>query len=139
MIIEPADRAEIARALKSNTLILFIGAGFSIGATNQLGESIPTGKELCEKLWSFCRLALPYDGRTTLKDLYELSLERDKTQLSFLLQSLFVAKDVPIWYQLVAKPFWFRIYTNEYRRCSRTQFPSGRRKNTIRDCRWLRR
>ena len=36
---------------------------------------------------------------------------RDKTQLSFLLKSLFTAKDVPAWYQFLAKPYWFRIYT----------------------------
>jgi SIR2-like domain len=109
--IESTDRAEIARGLNSNSLVLFVGAGFSVGATNQLDEHMPTGGQLCEKLWHFLRLTPPYDGRTALKDLYELCLARDKTQLSFLLKSLFVAKDVPGWYQLLTKPYWFRVYT----------------------------
>ena len=111
MDIAAAERAEIARAVNSNSLVLFIGAGFSVGAANQLDEPMPTGPQLCEKLWSFLRLAPPYDGRTPLKDLYELCLSRDKVQLSFLLKSLFVAKDVPSWYELLTKPYWFRIYT----------------------------
>ncbi|HEY5075428.1 MAG TPA: SIR2 family protein, partial [Pyrinomonadaceae bacterium] len=111
MNIESIDRAEIARGLNSNSLILFVGAGFSVRATNQLDENMPTGPQLCEKLWQFLRLPPPYDERTTLKDLYELCLLRDKSQLSFLLKSLFVAKDLPDWYRFLTKPYWYRIYT----------------------------
>lgn len=111
MNIDATAREEIARALKSNRLVLFLGAGFSGDATNELDEPIPTSGRLCEKLWSFLRYSSPYDRTTPLRDLYELCLSRDKTQLAFLLKSLFTAKHLPDWYELLKKPYWNRIYT----------------------------
>src|SRR5207244_1731464 len=80
------------------------------GATNQIDEPIPTGDTLCRKLWSFLRFTQDYDG-SSLKDLFELCLTRDKRQLSFLLRDLFTSKDLPVWYKLLPKIFWYRIYT----------------------------
>src|SRR5213080_4174053 len=110
MHIDAAVRTDLARALRSNTLVLFLGAGFSTGATNQLDEPIPTGETLCRKLWSFLRLPQEYDG-SSLQDLFELCLSRDKKQLTFLLRGLFVSKDLAEWYELLPKIYWYRIYT----------------------------
>src|SRR2546429_4572165 len=100
MGLDAVTREELARAIRSNTLILFLGAGFSAGATNQIDEPIPTGDTLCRKLWSFLRFTQDYDG-SSLKDLFELCLTRDKRQLSFLLRDLFTSKDLPVWYKLL--------------------------------------
>jgi hypothetical protein len=110
MNLDGPTREELARALRSNTLALFLGAGFSTGATNQLDEPIPTGETLCRKLWSFLRFTQEYDG-TSLQDLFELCLSRDKKQLAFLLRDLFTSKDLAKWYQLLPKIYWYRIYT----------------------------
>src|SRR5207253_8105747 len=56
MDLDSSARDELARALRTNRLVLFLGAGFSTDATNKLGESIPVGETFCRKLWSFLRL-----------------------------------------------------------------------------------
>jgi len=110
MNLDAFTREELARALRSNSLVLFVGAGFSTGATNQIDEPIPTGETLCRKLWSFLRFTQEYDG-ASLQDLFELCLSRDKKQLAFLLRDLFRSKDLAEWYKLLPKIYWYRIYT----------------------------
>ncbi len=110
MDLDAPTREELARAMRSNTLVLFLGAGFSTEATNQLDEAIPIGEVLCRKLWSFLRFTQEYDG-TSLQDLFELCLRRDKKQLAFLLRDLFTSKELAEWYQLLPKIYWYRVYT----------------------------
>jgi hypothetical protein len=110
MELDSATRDELGRALRTNRLVLFLGAGFSTDATNQRGEPIPIGLQLCEKLWEFLRYSERYDG-TSLQDLFELCLLREKKQLAFLLNDLFRSDRLAQWYELVAKPYWYRIYT----------------------------
>jgi hypothetical protein len=110
MDLDAATRDELGRALRTNRLVLFLGAGFSIEATNQLGEPIPAGETLSRKLWSFLRLSEDYDG-SRLPDLFELSLSRDKKQLAFLLRDLFTVDRLADWYGLLPKAHWYRIYT----------------------------
>lgn len=110
MDLDAPTRDELGRALRTNRLVLFLGAGFSTDAINQLDEPIPVGETLCRKLWSFLRYPQEYDG-TPLKDLFELCLLRDKKQLAFLLRDLFTADRLAPWYELLTKPYWYRIYT----------------------------
>ena len=110
MDLDSATRDELARALRTNRLVLFLGAGFSADATNKLGEPIPLGETLCRKLWSFLRFTKESDDNR-LQDLFELCLAGDKRQLAFLLRDLFTVDRLADWYQLLTKPYWYRIYT----------------------------
>ena len=43
-------RSQMARA----EIILFTGAGFSVGASNRQGQRLPTTAQLKEELWELC-------------------------------------------------------------------------------------
>lgn len=47
------DKEHLERALHSNKVVLFLGAGFSCEAINKNQTKIPTGKKLSEILWRF--------------------------------------------------------------------------------------
>ena len=93
--------------------ILFTGAGFSCAARNVLGENLPTATKLKETLWSICFAETQFDPTTSLQDLYEYALKRNRNQLTELLaKTLSVdSKDIPDWYKLVFSLPWARIYT----------------------------
>jgi hypothetical protein len=53
----PAGKRLIS-AIRSNEAVLFLGAGFSRGATNKLSKPLPTGHELGEDLGSFWNMRM---------------------------------------------------------------------------------
>ena len=65
------DEKYLKRLIARNEVILFLGSGFSLNATNKLGEKFPTGKILAEKIWSFLGYTGDYDG-TSLPELYQV-------------------------------------------------------------------
>jgi hypothetical protein len=93
--------------------ILFTGAGFSCAAKNILGEDLPSGRRLKEKLWPICFPDSPFDPDTTLQDLYEYAVRRNRNRLTEVLtQTLSVdPNQLPGWYKAFFSLPWSRIYT----------------------------
>jgi hypothetical protein len=108
------DENYITRLLGRNEVILFLGAGFSLGAKNQLDENFPSGWKLGEKLWDF----LGYDGNyddddASLPLLYQDFLEtgiKRTEKINFLNQNL-LSGEIPNSYDNICKPYWRKIYT----------------------------
>lgn len=111
-VIQVSDVQYLKRHLHSNRVVLFLGAGFSMGAKNAQGETLPSSNDLAEKLWDYMDYANPYDG-THLGIVYQAALKRPggRTALFDLLNRTLAVTEFPSWYRLVMNLFWYRIYT----------------------------
>lgn len=93
--------------------ILFTGAGFSLSARSVDGKFLPTARGLKEDLWALCFPDDKFDSETTLPDLFEFAVHRNKAKLSELLTRTFTVSetDLPSWYGNVLSLPWQRVYT----------------------------
>jgi hypothetical protein len=93
--------------------ILFTGAGFSAGARNTCGESVPSAGALRTMLWELNFPGMPIEDGSSLQNLYEFALRRNRTKLSELLvRHLTVDPEtVPDWYRKMLSMPWQRCYT----------------------------
>lgn len=107
------DEKYLTRALNRNACILFLGAGFSSLATNRLGKTLPVGTELSADLWGFLGYQGEYDGRTSLADLFQVLIQRGipAARIREFLEQRFLCTDVPDAYNVIVRPYWYRIYT----------------------------
>jgi hypothetical protein len=78
--------------------ILFTGAGFSCAAKNVLGEDLPAGRGLKEKLWPICFPGIDFDPDTSLQDLYQYAAKRHRAALSELLTKTFSVSETGFHY-----------------------------------------
>lgn len=109
-MLNSGDLAYLKRALLSNTVVLFTGAGFSRDATNHSGSALPTGEQFADQLWQY----LGYEGtrgRETLTRLYEAALRQPLAPLRELLKRNFECRSIAGWYSIPASLYWYRIYT----------------------------
>src|SRR4051812_20217773 len=74
--------AELVERLGRRELVLFTGAGFSAGACDRDGLELPSSEHLVEDLWSICFGDEPYDGESSLQDLYDVAATRHPVELS---------------------------------------------------------
>lgn len=113
MQMEASDLARLRSQASRGELILFTGAGFSLGAKNRFGQALPTSGELKHELWKLCYPGEPFDDLSSLGDLYGAALRANKRELSSLLQRrLTVDPDtLPDYYQTLFNFPWFRYYT----------------------------
>ena len=113
MQIEPADLARLRSQASRAEIILFTGAGFSVGAKDYSGRPIPSGWQLKRELWELCYGAEPFDESCSLGDIYGAALRLRKTQLGQLLQERLVVdpRTLPEYYQTLFNFPWFRCYT----------------------------
>lgn len=106
--MELTDAMEIA--LDGNA-VLFVGAGFSLGAMNQLGAAFLNGPLLARRLGTRCGLS----DETPLEDAAEIFLERfGKDALITELLKQFSAQSVADYHRVFAQIPWRRIYTTNY-------------------------
>ena len=112
-IINPNWIAHLKNNFRTARPILFTGSGFSSGAKNIAGESVPTVQRLKEKIWEQCFPEDPFVESTLLQDLYEHALLRSPNMLrDLMLQSLTVTgESVPDWYEPLFSLPWQRCYT----------------------------
>lgn len=104
----------LLRRLNRNEVVLFLGAGFSVDAVNQLGESFPVGKGLGKKIWEFMYSTEPFiDDGTSLQDIYQALLKSGKTfdQIKQFLKENLTVKNYPDYYKYLALAFWYKIYS----------------------------
>ena len=93
--------------------VLFLGAGFSLEAKNQSGQSMPRSSELAQELW---RIAFPddeFDQDASLGDVYHCALSRSRRQLqSYIHQRFTVNSDtLPEFYRTWFSMPWHLCYT----------------------------
>src|ERR1700690_4496617 len=104
------DRDFLLKSITSNSAVLFLGAGFSIGAKNKNGEAIPLAKQFSEILWGFLGYSVVYDG-TNFPTIFESALKRKHSDGQRVLDLNFRCSAIPDWYNFVPQIFWHRIYT----------------------------
>jgi hypothetical protein len=93
--------------------VLFVGAGFSLGAKNASGNPLPDGRALAREYWKICYPAKDFEESTTLQDIYEAAHLRHQAQLKRLtIDRLTVdANTLPDWYKPYVEMPWLRIYS----------------------------
>jgi hypothetical protein len=97
----------------NGSAILFLGAGFSLGAKSRAGRDVPSAAALSEALWALSFGNDPYDPSTQLQDIFETAQSRKPNELALLLREHFTIdpKSCRPWHtELLTMP-WLRIYT----------------------------
>jgi len=105
--------AYLRRQLEHGRLILFTGAGFSLDASDAENRKLPTGPQLARELWDLCFSDEPFDPTSSLQDLYEHALARQRPRLGQLInRRLRVnATSLPPHYRTWLSLPWRRVYT----------------------------
>jgi hypothetical protein len=103
----------LLRQFENGRVILFAGAGFSLGCKDQDGKNLPTGGQLARELWNVTYPDIEFDEWSSLQDIFEVAQKRSpKNVLSFLKRRLSVdASSIPEWYATWLRLPWRRIYT----------------------------
>jgi hypothetical protein len=108
--LHSSDLEIIRSALGANSAVLFLGAGFSIDAINELKTPMPSGRQFAEQLWPLLNIPTPFDN-SPLTKVYEVALKTKHEPLRKLLTDTFTCTSYASWYELVPSFFWHRIYT----------------------------
>lgn len=112
------DIRKFLRGVLDGNSILFLGAGFSVGAKNILDTNFLIGEGLCKKLILDGRIDVSEDSERDLQDLGYVSglyLENNtKRDLIRLLKDNYTCKEVSENQLEIAKANWKRVYTTNY-------------------------
>ncbi len=113
MELEANDFARLRSQASRGELILFTGAGFSLGAKDHSGRPIPSSYDLKRELWQLCYPGEPYDDSSSIGDLYGAAMRLKKSDLTTLLQSRLTAnpETLPEYYLALFNFPWLRCYT----------------------------
>lgn len=111
-MFETGDGEYLKRALSRNEVVLFLGAGFSRSAQNRMNQSMPLSADVGRELWKLLEYEGAYDG-TSLPDMYEAALQAGVPfgRLESFLEANFLTREIPGQYDVLCRPFWYRIYT----------------------------
>ena len=103
----------LAGQFQTATPVLFTGAGFSLGALNTAGSSIPTYRELCQELWTLQFPNEKYEDDNSLQDLFDIAINRHRSELVNRLTALFTvdSKSIPSYYKTIYSMPWSCVYT----------------------------
>lgn len=113
MELEAHDFARLRSYVSRGELILFTGAGFSLGAKDHSGRPIPSVGELKKELWQLLYPGEPFDEYSSIGDLYGAAMRQKKTELTHLLRSRLTVRpeELPEYYLPLFNFPWFRCYT----------------------------
>lgn len=102
-------RGQIARG----EIVLFVGAGFSTGARNVSGTSIPDSGQLAQELWAVAFPGKTFDPDTSLGDVYEAARLQRPKDLHAKLQALLTvdSESIPDSYRTWFTMPWVRCYS----------------------------
>lgn len=111
-MFERNDEQYLIRAIGQNKVVLFLGAGFSVGVKNRLGSQIPTGATLGQRLWEFMDYSGNYDN-TSLAEMYEVASTdgTKKYKITEFMEANLLCDSVPDEYVSLSRIYWHRIYT----------------------------
>ena len=112
-IVEQGDKAQLARRMAEGRVVLFTGAGFSLGAGSQAGVPVPSVNALRELLWSVAFPGQVLDSASSLADVYEVARDRAGNAVKDILtRHLSVDhKSLSGEYRLWFSMPWYRHYT----------------------------
>lgn len=91
--------------------VLFLGSGFSKGATAINGKSLPLGGELDDRLARM--LELP-EGRYQGKTLAQIASKRDSNALKEFLESNLLVREFEDYHETILGADWYRVYTTNF-------------------------
>jgi len=123
---------ELKRILELEDPILFLGAGFSLGAKTQKGKDFPTGNQL--KIEIIKNLLKIVEGSSEYNDLIKYNLsdiceysesEKSKAHLTDFLVDIFQNAKPANFHELVCKYPWKKIYTTNVDDIIETIFDKG--------------
>ncbi|MBE5319928.1 SIR2 family protein [Pedobacter sp. MR2016-19] len=108
------DEKRLIRLLSRNDVVLFLGSGFSFNVKNRLDNNFPTGANLSKAIWDFIGFDGDYDG-TSLTEMYQafVTCPRKKAEKKDFLEKQLLSSPtgIPEFYDSVAVPYWYKIYT----------------------------
>ena len=112
-MFKDSDEKYLIRLLSKNKVVLFLGSGFSMIATNKNKENFPTGWVLSKKIWDFLNFDGDYDN-SSLPELFQAFIHNKKRTLEekkdFLNKNL-LSESIPDIYDNITIPYWYKIYT----------------------------
>lgn len=113
MDLSPSHRTRLSGLLARGELVLFTGAGFSVGATDSSGRHLPTSAELCLDLWQIAFPGSPFDPASALGEVFECALRTARRATIALLKSRFAVDEgsLPAYYRTWLSQPWLRIYS----------------------------
>ena len=111
-MLRQIGKEHLERALHSNKVVLFLGAGFSCEAINKNQLKFPSSKELSKILWEYTYKDDEYE-ETDLQIIFEAALKSQKgiRSLHEILKNVMGCSSVPDWYRNITSQYWYRIYT----------------------------
>jgi len=93
-------------------VILFTGAGFSLGAQNDAGDGLPGVADITKRLWALAFPGEAYDG-SSLQDVYEAAAMQARNKTLEALRTAFTvaSASLPKYYETWLSLPWYRVYT----------------------------
>ena len=105
------DTAEMLRLIASGRAILFTGSGFSTGATNIIGERLPTASDLAGRLAKLGN----FDGDGDLRYVADRLIANGLAKaLIEQLKNTYTIKSVESFHIQISTAGWRRVYTTNY-------------------------
>lgn len=110
------DQHQLARLrsqMSRGEIVLFTGAGFSLGARDRHGRPLPTTNQLKEELHDLCYPGVPVDTSATVGDLFDVAARRQLRKLTALLEQRLSVDpgSLPDFYGVIFSQPWLRVYT----------------------------
>ena len=104
----------IKHAMDGNA-VLFLGAGFSIGGTNRLNQTLPTAKELSLQMCDELSIK-PSDELSIVSERFidDKKIGKGINSLIFFLKSRLICTSTTEVQDIIASLPWLRIYTTNY-------------------------
>lgn len=99
----------LLRQFEKGQVVLFAGAGFSLGATNQRGEEPPDARTLASRLAGEC--GWPYGGEDLPVVYAQAESHLGTAGLRSFLESLYANLKPASWQYDIARVHWHRMYT----------------------------
>ena len=99
----------LLRQFAKGQVVLFAGAGFSLGAKNMRGNEPPDARSLAEHLAAEC--CWEYTGEDLSVVYAQAEFHLGSAALRELLASLYCELAPASWHHLIAEIYWHRIYT----------------------------
>jgi hypothetical protein len=103
----------LASQMSRGEVILFTGAGFSLGAQGRNGEPVPTVAQLKEKLWAIAFPGEALDEASSMGDIFEVAVVTARNATQQLFESTLridtntLTEEYAVWFSMP----WARIYT----------------------------
>src|SRR5438876_121969 len=90
MTLSDSTFARLRSQMERAEIVLFTGAGFSMGAKDRQGRPVPSSSQLKEELWALSYPDRALDSAATLGELFEVARRRRQSALVDYMQSRLV-------------------------------------------------